>query len=171
MLTRELEIPGTEHDPILGDGGYPTEAELERIRCWPMEGWAALMEYIRVRWKYADDGSWEQSDGEYRLHTVGWSGNESLVGALSGNLLFWSCCWVWSSRGGHHALDLSSWPESDAGASGGAVNHPSPQGEEDLAKDVLEIITVFSARLYGSRSRKNQKLLEGVKAAVEASQC
>ncbi|MDY0397963.1 MAG: IS607 family transposase [Desulfuromonas thiophila] len=43
--------------------------------------------------------------------------------------------------------------------------------EEDLAKDVLEIITVFSARLYGSRSRKNQKLLEGVKQAVEASQC
>lgn len=43
--------------------------------------------------------------------------------------------------------------------------------EEDLSKDVLEIITVFSARLYGSRSRKNQKLLDGVKQAVEASQC
>jgi len=42
--------------------------------------------------------------------------------------------------------------------------------EEDLAKDVLEIITVFSARLYGSRSRKNQKLLDGVKKAVEESQ-
>ncbi len=42
--------------------------------------------------------------------------------------------------------------------------------EEDLAKDVLEIITVFSARLYGSRSRKNQKLLDGVKKAVEDSQ-
>ena len=41
--------------------------------------------------------------------------------------------------------------------------------EEDLAKDVLEIITVFSARLYGSRSRKNQKLLDGVKKAVEES--
>jgi putative resolvase len=39
--------------------------------------------------------------------------------------------------------------------------------EEDLAKDVLEIITVFSARLYGSRSRKNQKLLDGIKRAVE----
>lgn len=39
--------------------------------------------------------------------------------------------------------------------------------EEDLAKDVLEIITVFSARLYGSRSRKNQKILEGVKKVVE----
>ena len=40
------------------------------------------------------------------------------------------------------------------------------QGEEDfrrLGEDVLEIITVFSARFYGSRSRKNQKLLDGVK--------
>lgn len=43
--------------------------------------------------------------------------------------------------------------------------------EEDLAKDVLEIITVFSARLYGSRSRKNQKLLDGVKRAVESASC
>ena len=43
--------------------------------------------------------------------------------------------------------------------------------EEDLAQDVLEIITVFSARLYGSRNRKNQKLIEGVRAFVEAAQC
>nr|AGF87279.1 transposon IS605 OrfA [uncultured organism] len=42
--------------------------------------------------------------------------------------------------------------------------------EEDLAKDVLEIITVFSARLYGSRSRKNQKLLDSLKKAVEEMQ-
>lgn len=41
--------------------------------------------------------------------------------------------------------------------------------EEDLAKDVLEIITVFSARLYGSRSHRNQKLLDGVRRAVEES--
>ena len=40
--------------------------------------------------------------------------------------------------------------------------------EEDLAKDVLEIVTVFSARLYGSRSRRNKKLLDDVKQAVEA---
>ena len=44
-----------------------------------------------------------------------------------------------------------------------------PTFEEELAKDVLEIITVFSARLYGSRSRKNQKLIEGLKDAVDAS--
>lgn len=35
--------------------------------------------------------------------------------------------------------------------------------EDDLVQDVLEIITVFSARLYGSRSRKNKKLLDALK--------
>ncbi|MFI5344660.1 MAG: IS607 family transposase [Chlamydiales bacterium] len=38
--------------------------------------------------------------------------------------------------------------------------------EEELAADVLEIITVFSARLYGSRSRKNKKLIENLEQAV-----
>src|SRR6516165_12004750 len=31
--------------------------------------------------------------------------------------------------------------------------------EEELAQDVIEIITVFSARLYGSRSHKTKQLL------------
>lgn len=38
--------------------------------------------------------------------------------------------------------------------------------EEDLANDVLEIITVFSARLYGSRSHKNRKLMEDLKSVT-----
>ena len=38
--------------------------------------------------------------------------------------------------------------------------------EEDLAKDVLEIITVFSARLYGSRSKKNKKLNDNLSKAL-----
>ena len=39
--------------------------------------------------------------------------------------------------------------------------------EDELVHDVLEIITVFSARLYGSRSRKNKNLLEKLKDAAE----
>jgi predicted site-specific integrase-resolvase len=39
--------------------------------------------------------------------------------------------------------------------------------EDDLVQDVLEIITVFSARLYGARSRKNQKLLQALKQVAE----
>jgi predicted site-specific integrase-resolvase len=34
--------------------------------------------------------------------------------------------------------------------------------EQELAADVLEIITVFSARLYGSRSHKNKKMIDGI---------
>jgi len=39
--------------------------------------------------------------------------------------------------------------------------------EEDLANDVLEIITVFSARLYGSRSHKNKKIIEQLKEVAK----
>lgn len=40
--------------------------------------------------------------------------------------------------------------------------------EDDLVNDVLEIITVFSARLYGARSRKNKKLIEALREAAQA---
>ena len=40
--------------------------------------------------------------------------------------------------------------------------------EDDLVQDVLEIITVFSARLYGARSRKNKKLIEALQDAAKA---
>jgi predicted site-specific integrase-resolvase len=40
--------------------------------------------------------------------------------------------------------------------------------EDDLVQDVLEIITVFSARLYGARSRKNKKLLDALSEAANA---
>lgn len=38
--------------------------------------------------------------------------------------------------------------------------------EEELAQDVLEIITVFSARLYGARSHRNKKLVEAAKVLI-----
>lgn len=42
-----------------------------------------------------------------------------------------------------------------------------PSFEEELAKDVIEIITVFLARLYGSRSNKNKKILEAMERGEE----
>jgi len=41
--------------------------------------------------------------------------------------------------------------------------------EQDLANDLLEIITVCSARLYGARSQKNKKLVEAIRAATEGA--
>ncbi len=39
-----------------------------------------------------------------------------------------------------------------------------PAFEEELTQDVLEIITVFSTRLYGSRSHKSRQLIEVLKS-------
>jgi len=39
-----------------------------------------------------------------------------------------------------------------------------PSFEEELAADVIEIITVFSARLYGSRSHKTKQMLGELKS-------
>lgn len=38
--------------------------------------------------------------------------------------------------------------------------------EEDLVQDVVEIITVFSARLYGSRSHQNKQMMQHLKEVV-----
>lgn len=39
--------------------------------------------------------------------------------------------------------------------------------EQELAQDMIERITVFSARLYGSRSLKNKKLIDNMTQAVK----
>ena len=43
------------------------------------------------------------------------------------------------------------------------IHQGEPPGfEDELAQDVLEIITVFSARLYGARSPKSKRLLDAL---------
>jgi excisionase family DNA binding protein len=39
--------------------------------------------------------------------------------------------------------------------------------EQELVTDMIELITVFSARLYGSRSKKNKKLIDGMTQVVK----
>jgi putative resolvase len=38
--------------------------------------------------------------------------------------------------------------------------------EEDLASDVIEIVTVFSARLYGARSHRNKQVMDQLREAT-----
>lgn len=39
--------------------------------------------------------------------------------------------------------------------------------EQELVQDMIELVTVFSARLYGARSRKNKKLIEGISNVID----
>ena len=52
-----------------------------------------------------------------------------------------------------------------------AVIHPtdSPSFEEEPAQDVMEIMTVFSARLYGRRSHTSRRLLEVPESGATAA--
>ena len=42
-----------------------------------------------------------------------------------------------------------------------------PAFEDDLGADILEMVSIFSARLYGISSKKNKRLLEDMAKAVE----
>lgn len=43
---------------------------------------------------------------------------------------------------------------------------PETSCEDDLTADVLEILTVFSARMYGARSRRNRELIARLTEAI-----
>lgn len=42
--------------------------------------------------------------------------------------------------------------------------------EQELVTDMIELVTVMSARMYGARSHKNKKLIDGMSQAIEKSQ-
>jgi putative resolvase len=46
-------------------------------------------------------------------------------------------------------------------------SHEELSFEQELVQDMIELIQVFSARLYGVRSHKNQKLIDGIAKAVK----
>ena len=90
--------------------GYPDDEELERIRTWDYRDLLALFRYIEERWwapEYFRIRT-RKYKGHIRaeVHTVGWSGNESLIDALMENTMAWMLCWESSERGGHYMFRI-----------------------------------------------------------------
>jgi len=103
---------------VLSDNGYPSEAELTSIREWPiveLRDIGPLLVYCEDRWEYH---YWKRADRRHRryrgssltrryeISTMGWSGNESIIDALSANEMFWMICWESSARGGHYVFEV-----------------------------------------------------------------
>jgi hypothetical protein len=99
--------------------GYPTEAEVERVKAWEVRNArdaAALLRYLRTIWWNADWGFPEEASEvkdilghpalQWSISTGGWSGNEELVGAMQVNQMFWMVAWFSSRRGGHYQFQL-----------------------------------------------------------------
>lgn len=85
-----------------------------------MGDYAALMEFIRVRWHWQfgwNERTAKRIEGivyvrgrRYWMSTGGWSGNESIIQAMrqndgrQGGGMFWIICWESSRCGGHYTF-------------------------------------------------------------------
>jgi len=98
--------------PTFDRDGYPTEETLRAIREWSHRDMRGLMEFVCGAWEYPDYA--KLTEGCMELVTGGWSGNESLIGALQENRMFWMMCWLKSERGGHYWFELPKAPKVEA---------------------------------------------------------
>lgn len=94
---------------------YPTNESLQAIAEW--QGSARdLLDAVGKVWNLRSWG-WEERTvpdelrpgrfaRQYDISTGGWSGNESLIGAMQENTMFWLRAWVQSRRGGHYIFEV-----------------------------------------------------------------
>lgn len=95
------------------DHGYPTDDTLLQVKLYH----GPVLDFFRS----LKDGWWNGETGvreiegrdclgrrvvRFRLHTWGWSGNESLIGAMQRNVLLWVFTWVESRVGGHYIFEF-----------------------------------------------------------------
>jgi hypothetical protein len=91
--------------PTFDSDGYPTDETLKIISEWDgndVHGW---VNYIREAWNHRCGRIWEDG-GMIKFATGGWSGNESIIQAMTKNIL-WTMLWESSHRGGLEVLRLS----------------------------------------------------------------
>jgi hypothetical protein len=98
-------------DEFFDEDGYPTEKLLDKIENWEYNSkYEELMQFIKPYWRYSDFGYWDEKTldkgKEYHISTAGWSGNESIIGALKENKIFWMVSWIQSRRGGHYIFEV-----------------------------------------------------------------
>lgn len=88
----------------MDDDGYPTEEELAEIS---KVDWKSVLGLARALWQWPEFWRTEHNGKhvEHHVSTGGWSGNESIIGAMQENAPFWVMCWMSSRRGGHYVFE------------------------------------------------------------------
>lgn len=100
-------VSAINHDELFDDDGYPSDYALEVVSSF--EGSPQrLVELIRLLWRGGDYVTvrlpWDDKI-EVRFITCGWSGNESIIGALE-RTMFNFRWWDSSHRGGLHVYKV-----------------------------------------------------------------
>ena len=90
---------------MVSERDYPTEAELQTIRDWPLTDPRGLMAFVKSIW-WSSDWGWAEKGERYFISTGGWSGNEEIISVLMEKSIFWSMYWTGSHRGGHYEFEI-----------------------------------------------------------------
>lgn len=114
-----------EHNELLDDDGYPTEAALDAIELWHWSDAKGWFKFIEGLWHLRSWGwtehdelhEWSDWNNQYKgkmvhcydISTAGWSGNESIIAAMQRNGMMWHLNWVQSRRGGHYVFELKEF--------------------------------------------------------------
>jgi hypothetical protein len=125
-MEKVLDYPYPEE--LFDADGYPTDEALSYIRNWGSEkneeknelvfgkffsssNTSELIEYVKSLWNYGDY-AYKEEDGLFELHTLGWSGNESIVYELKNTIL-----WMMKLRahqvGGHYYFKIDKDSDYD----------------------------------------------------------
>jgi hypothetical protein len=112
-----LDLYNKDED-LLDEDGYPTDHALNLIEIWPWDDPKGWFEFIKSIWHQASWG-WNvdtktnnsKSVLVYNISTGGWSGNESIIGAMQLNDFMWWIHWVQSRRGGHFIFEVKDRDE------------------------------------------------------------
>ena len=91
----------------MDNDGYPNDKELAAIKEWDVlkSNVSGLLDFVEDRWHWSDTYI-VRKENKVELYTGGGSGNESIVGALQENIMFWAMCWMKSERGGHYCFEI-----------------------------------------------------------------
>jgi len=105
-------------EPLKNEHGYPAEVSLSEIAEWDIlkTGVAPLIDFVkRLGWNDPVKITSDEDKYVVEFITSGWSGNESLIGALQGNF-FWMLYWEESRRGGYYKfiVPAKSWKAKEA---------------------------------------------------------
>lgn len=115
-------------EELFDKDGYPTDEALNYINNWGYKekedgsglvfgkytssgNYQELVDFVKALWCYGEN-AYEQKDGLFELHTLGWSGNESIIRELK-NTIFWTMKWRVTSVGGHYYFRMDNNSELD----------------------------------------------------------
>ncbi len=94
---------------------YPTDDDLQRISGWSLTDPLGWIEFVCEVWHWPDWGI-RRTQRRLYMSTGGWNGNEEIVAAMQGSLL-WRLGFVSHRRGGHYVFDLTrlreKWAAND----------------------------------------------------------